>query len=45
MRASLQRRLHSAAFRARCDFYPYWSEVNRFGNCMLEFGNVSSGFG
>jgi hypothetical protein len=26
-------------------FYPYWSRVNVGGTCVLEFGNVSSGFG
>ncbi len=26
-------------------FYPYWSRVNSFGGCVLEFGNVSSGPG
>ncbi len=27
------------------DFYPYWSRVNSFGGCTLEFGNVGAGFG
>ena len=27
------------------NFYPYWSRVTVGGSCVLEFGNVSSGFG